>query len=311
MGMGLRADLLGKVTVVITSSTTEGFRPHWLRLSVAQYLSKDYATLVRKVILVWNDRAKPPVMPEAVTVLQMANSSLNNRWTKSLFDMIQTDAVLNLDDDVFVNKAGIICMFNWWSTHRDRLVGPFVRKNHGKEYSQDELFGKHPYSMVLPKVVMLDRLHHARYAKLRKTVHSYVDTQSAHCDDIVLNAMNREAPFRTLLPTGSVTDYFSACSKSKSLRVTTGGLGLQDSRENLRSECLKWIIDYFKRDLNATSELGTCDADGAMLGVGGLKAATGADESSESTWMAMRSAVDESSTCTEGFGHGDLLRRPW
>ena len=88
-------------------------------------------------------------------------------------------------------------------------------------------------------------------------------------------------------------------------------LGLQDSRENLRSECLKWIIDYFKRDLNATSELGTCDADGAMLGVGGLKAATGADESSESTWMAMRSAVDESSTCTEGFGHGDLLRRPW
>ena len=49
MGHGQRADVLGKLTVVITSSTAEGFRPHWLRLSVAQYLSPEYSGLVRKV----------------------------------------------------------------------------------------------------------------------------------------------------------------------------------------------------------------------------------------------------------------------
>ena len=310
MGMGMRGDLAGKVTVVITSSTSEGFRPHWVRLSVAQYLSKEYATLVRKVVLVWNDKSEPPKLPDAVTVVRMHNSSLNNRWTK-VGEHIQTDAVLNLDDDVFVSKAGIICMFNWWTQHRDRLVGPFVRKNNGREYSQDELFGKHAYSMVLPKVVMLDRSQHARYAKLRQPVRSYVDDQAAHCDDIVLNAMNKEAPFRTLLPAGSVTDYFSACTKQPKNTAHAGGMALQDNREKLRTQCLKWILDYFKRDLAATEELGTCDADGAMLGPGALKATTGADERAESTWVSMRSAVDESSTCTEGFGHGDLLRRPW
>ena len=158
---------------------------------------------------------------------------------------------------------------------------------------------------------MLDRAHYAKYAHLRKEVRGYVDTQKAHCDDIVLNAMGKEPPFRVLLPPSSVTDYFSACTKRKELRETTGGLGLQANREELRSECLSWIMKFFKRDLQATSELGTCDADGAMLGVGGLKDATGADEAMESTWVAMRSPVDITSSCTEGFGRSDLLRRPW
>ena len=165
--------------------------------------------------------------------------------------------------------------------------------------------------MVLPKVLMFDRTHYAKYGHLRKEVRSYVDTQKAHCDDIVLNAMDKESPFRVLVPPASVTDYFSACTKRKELRETTGGLGLQAHREELRSECLGWIVKFFKRDLASTSELGTCDADGAMLGVGGLSDATGADESMESTWVSMRSAVDVTSSCTEGFGRADLLRRPW
>ena len=43
----------------------------------------------------------------------------------------------------------------------------------------------------------------------------------------------------------------------------------------------------------------------------GLKDATGRDESDESTWVSMRAAVDVTSSCTEGFGRADLLRRPW
>jgi len=153
MGHGQRADVLGKLTVVITSSTAQGFRPHWLRLSVAQYLSPQYEGLVRKVVVVWNEKGPPPDLPEAVTVLRMHNASLNNRWTR-VGEHVHTDAVLNLDDDVFVNKQGLICMYNWWSTHRTRLVGPFVRKHHGHgqhlEYSQDELFGRHAYPYPYP-----------------------------------------------------------------------------------------------------------------------------------------------------------------
>jgi hypothetical protein len=312
MGLGLRGDLRGKVTVVITSSTTEGFRPHWLRLSITQYLSPAYATLVRRVILVWNaPDASPPELPEEVIVLPMTKNSLNNRWIK-VIKHIDTDAVLNLDDDTFVSKAGIICMFNWWSQDTRRLVGPFVRKHNGTEYSQDELFGRNAYSMVLPKAMMVHKSHHERYSLLAQQVHTYVDYQPAHCDDIVLNAMGRLAPFRVLLPASSITDYFSACTKKEGLRETTGGLGLQKSRAELRSECLSWILQFFGEDsLKVSSNVGTCDDDGAMVGVGAFRHNTAAGEQKEEAWHNMTAHAEEDSTCTSGFGTADLLRRPW
>ena len=69
--------------------------------SMAQYLSPQYEGLVRKVVVVWNEKGPPPDLPEAVTVLRMHNASLNNRWTR-VGEHVHTDAVLNLDDDVFV-----------------------------------------------------------------------------------------------------------------------------------------------------------------------------------------------------------------
>ena len=103
-------------------------------------------------------------------------------------------------------------------------MGPFVRKNDGFKYVIDELFGTgKDYSLMLPRVMMLSRKHFMTYrmidptirkyvialhcyivfdmlllARLRATIDiltcrhvmmcRYVDTQSAHCDDIMLNA---------------------------------------------------------------------------------------------------------------------------
>ena len=64
-----------------------------------------YRTLVHRVIIVWNapDLA-PPALPKGVYLLKMKQNSLNNRWTK-IAEHVQTDAVLNLDDDIFVSKV--------------------------------------------------------------------------------------------------------------------------------------------------------------------------------------------------------------
>lgn len=47
-----------------------------------------------------------PVLPNGVHILRMKSNSLNHRWTK-IAEHVQTAAVLNLDDDVFVNKVPV------------------------------------------------------------------------------------------------------------------------------------------------------------------------------------------------------------
>lgn len=96
----------------MTSCTKDGFRPFWLKTTTNQYLSEAYETVIHRVILVWNapDLEPPEDLQESsrLVILRMKVNSLNNRWTKIL-EHVQTEAVLNLDDDVFVTKPGIIC----------------------------------------------------------------------------------------------------------------------------------------------------------------------------------------------------------
>ena len=147
-GLGLRGDGNVRVTVVITSCTTEGFRPFWLKSTVSQYLSAEYKSVVDRVIVVWNSATiAPPPLPSETYILKQKTNSLNNRWTK-ITESVRTEAILNLDDDVFINKAGIVCLLNWWSQKQDQLVGPFVRKNDGRKYVIDELYGHKYYSMM-------------------------------------------------------------------------------------------------------------------------------------------------------------------
>lgn len=103
---------------------------------------------------------------------------------------------------------------NWWSLHQDRLVGPFVRKNDGNKYVIDELFGHTYYTLMLPRVILLSRKHLMTYRNIKREIRQYVDDQSAHCDDIVMNvgvahatkkyythACIRALPCRALSPT--------------------------------------------------------------------------------------------------------------
>ncbi|KAK4705637.1 hypothetical protein P7C70_g578, partial [Phenoliferia sp. Uapishka_3] len=254
-----------KVTIILTSHQTTGHRPSWLLSSLRQYTSPEYADLVDRVILVWNAVGARPPNVKGVLVLSPAVNSLNNRWVQTL-PHIKTDAILNLDDDIAINKAAMSCMFRYWSAEPWRLVGPFVRRNEGSEYVMDELTNVpgSVHTMVLPRVLMLSKAHLMEYAAPGiQPLRDGVDLDEAHSDDLLLNLVAaRNAPrppLRIALPEKSVSDYGTTCSL---LDVeSSGGLADQTDRSSLRSTSLAKLLSSLPSAvLSESNEVAMCEA---------------------------------------------------
>lgn len=267
-GLGNRTDRTdAAITVIITSYLSTGWRPRWVREIVDEYTKPAMRHLIAKVILVWNNPEEevPRNLADAENdrflILRTERNSLNNRWINVL-DSIDTDVVLNLDDDIYVKREGLLCLLNWFRRYPRQIVGPFVRRVQGTKYVLDELTDSSSYSLVLPRVLLLPTTLLREYASAEnKWFHDYVDTQEAHCDDVFMNivAQNKAgvAPLRVLLPAKSVIDFYSKCySISKQL---TGGLALQKKRTEKRSECVHEMMSRFNlHNLLASARVATC-----------------------------------------------------
>lgn len=271
-GLGLRGDMRDKVTVIITSHDPNGFRPSWLRRTLSAYSSPKFRHIVHKAILVWNNpTADPPEFSDPIVVLKMARNSLNNRWVETI-PHIETDAILNVDDDVFVDFDGIVCMLSMWMEDKDRLVGPFVRRTaeDTNAYILDELLQSQSYSLALPRAFLVHRKFLEMYRDgLPNRFRQYVDAQDGHCDDITMNVMmanaTKKEPLRVLLPPETIVDYFDSCYAA--FREDTGGLALQRNRAKLRSECVGWILKEFNMDkLKYSKTIGVCGPRGIPMG---------------------------------------------
>lgn len=241
------------ISVIITSYSVEGYRPKWLRFSLEYYTSEALSSLINKVVLVWNNEDhEPPDIP-GVHVLRRRNS-LNQRWN-STAAVINTEAVLNLDDDVLLLKDGLECLYKGWSANKDQLTGPVVRRHDGRGYLYKEIgLTNRPYSIMLPRIMLLHRMHLEIYETIvDEAIKAYVDAQAGHCDDLVLNLaatkLSGRAPARVIPPRGSVVDFFETCYRTEP--GATGGLTLDEDRAALRSECLDNILAMFG-DKNST-----------------------------------------------------------
>ncbi len=265
-GLGLQNDIQSdKVTVVVTSYLANGWRPSWVRRIVETYTANELTHLVSKVILVWNNATEevPKIVTEMESerfvILRQRRNSLNNRWIQVL-PYVKTDVVLNLDDDVYVKREGLICLLSWWRKDKRRLVGPFVRRIEGDKYIIDELNDSSDYSVVLPRVLLAPTNLLKTYAAEKYAwYHTYVDTQEAHCDDIFLNilAHKRTQPLRVLLPEASVVDFYDKCFKVDSKR--TGGLALQKNRSRKRSICVRDLKSKFGvKKFKLSNKVATC-----------------------------------------------------
>lgn len=279
-GLGARGDASSgaPITIIYTGRDT-GLRARWLARSIRAYSSPAFDALIHEILLVWNNPSESPPSDlvhasSKLRILYQSTNSLNHRWIRTL-DHIRTGVVLNMDDDVFVDKPGVLCLLGWHETNTKRMVAPIVRRIEPTgEYVMSELRRSEPYSVVLPRAVMLTPEHLRAYASMPSELHDYVDTQSAHCDDILLNGavaarVTRLPPLRVLLPPGSMVDYFESCRAKH--REALGGLAFQPARTQRRSECTRWLLERLRANgtqwaLTTTSRtIGTCAPRGNRL----------------------------------------------
>ncbi|XP_047505967.1 exostosin-3-like [Pieris napi] len=82
-----------------------------------------------KVVVVWNGVTGPsPSMTWSesgapVAVVRTPLNSLNNRFLP--YHLIETEAVLCVDDDAHLRHDEIVFAFRVWREHRDRIVGRY------------------------------------------------------------------------------------------------------------------------------------------------------------------------------------------
>jgi lipopolysaccharide biosynthesis glycosyltransferase len=262
------SSLAGKLTVIIASYALEGFRPGWLQDTVRRYTGAQFASLVDQVIIVWNNPdVPPPKLPERALILHQKVNSLNNRWIETI-PYIRTEAVLNIDDDMFLEHNAVMCMMRWWQRAPMRLIGPLTRTvdANGSYVMQDQLNGE-PYALILPRAVILHRDHLVSYANADVALRSYVDQQEAKCDDVLLNMLTSSTriggkPLQIILPPASMFDRYSPCSAK--FPTEAGGLALQRDRQQLRRECYQFFAQYFDIEENETfvQEFAHCERGG-------------------------------------------------
>jgi hypothetical protein len=252
------------VTVIMTGFYSEPLRLTMITAAVREYTSPAYASLVDKVIVVWNNvDAAPPDLPGAL-VLRMKKNDLNNRWTKTV-PHIGTEAVLNLDDDIWVAKEAMLCMLSAWMRDPMRLVSHTTKLTEGTRYSTHDSAPGELYSFALPRALMLHRrvlelFSTRKYAPLRQLA---TRRDLGTSDDLALGLVaameTRKAPLLIILPPRSVHDQFYACmhdasgkGNASAARSAVGGLALATDRRKMRSAFLAAADKLLRRHKLAT-----------------------------------------------------------
>ena len=251
-----------KVTLLLTGFYLNR-RLIWLRRTILTFLSEDYADLIDRIVLVWNnpdaDCPLANITHPRLLVLPQSVNHLPARWTAS-YPQIRTAAVLNLDDDIVITRPAVLCMLSWWRAHPSRLITPFVRRITEETYVPDELMDGSAYSAALPRALMLSREHLVRYAsKQYAPLRQYVIEQKKG-DDILMNAVamhhTRLPPLRVLLPAGSIIDYFDCHTQHSDV----GGKALQQGWAGMRTTVAVHIGRNFTTNpfLPQTTQLAMC-----------------------------------------------------
>ncbi|XP_029452766.1 exostosin-1-like [Rhinatrema bivittatum] len=148
----------------------------------------------RQIIVLWNcekplpPKNKWPSTPVPITVIEGESKTMSSRFFP--YDMIQTDAVLSLDEDTVLSTNEVDFAFFVWCTFPERIVGYPARSHfwdNSKGWWGYTSKWTNEYSMVLTGAAFYHRYYHYLYTfYLPSSLHSIVD-QMANCEDILMN----------------------------------------------------------------------------------------------------------------------------
>ncbi|XP_051881274.1 exostosin-1-like [Pristis pectinata] len=148
----------------------------------------------KQIVVLWNcDRPLPsknkwPSTPVPITVIEGESKSMSNRFFP--YDVIQTDAVLSLDEDTVLSNNEVDFAFIVWHSFPDRIVG-YPARSHYWDNSKGR-WGytskwTNEYSMVLTGAAFYHRYYHYLYSYyLPASLHNMID-QMTNCEDILMN----------------------------------------------------------------------------------------------------------------------------
>ncbi|XP_058801792.1 exostosin-3 isoform X2 [Phymastichus coffea] len=173
---------------------------------------------LNKVVVVWNS-PKPPVedlrWPDIgvpIHVVKAKRNSLNNRFMP--FDVIETEAVLSVDDDAHLRHDEIMFGFRVWREHRDRVVG-FPGRFHAWDQNFHNAWN-----------------YNSNYSSIRDKVDEYMN-----CEDIAMNFLvshiTRKPPVKV---TSRWTFRCPGCPVS---------LSEDDSHFQERHKCINFFLQVF------------------------------------------------------------------
>lgn len=149
---------------------------------------------LNKAVVVWNNPNPPspelkwPDIGVPIHVVKTSKNSLNNRFLP--YDVIETEAILSIDDDAHLRHDEIVFGFRVWREERDRIVG-FPGRFHAWDMKHNAWLYNSNYSCELSMVLTGAAFYHKYYsymysyvmpAAIREKVDEYVN-----CEDIAMN----------------------------------------------------------------------------------------------------------------------------
>lgn len=197
---------------------------------------------LQKVIVMWNGitRKLPKDWVKIHVPILFVNpgaNSMNNRYFP--LDLIETEAVVMLDDDVIITADAFSLGFRVWRENRDRLVGFMMRRQKGHG-NQTRYLGEGAcqYSMVIPDSAFLHKDYMRWYTNELPEVMRETVVNTTNCDDLAMNYLVASA---TQKPPLKVTKYQKEPCKFNCNK----GLSNRPSHYKDRTDCML----YFNRVL--------------------------------------------------------------
>ncbi|CDI98613.1 exostosin 3 [Echinococcus multilocularis] len=149
---------------------------------------------LHSVVVIWNNPKPPsenliwPRLHVPIYVIRGGKNSLNNRFLP--FDVLKTEALLMLDDDITLRHDEIVLAFRIWRENRDRIVGFPARGHFWSQSSQNWYYNSAhscEYSMILTGAAFIHRYYlHAYSNEMPAQIREIVDIEF-NCEDIAMN----------------------------------------------------------------------------------------------------------------------------
>lgn len=147
---------------------------------------------LNKIIVIWNSKRLPdpeikwPDLDVEIVVIKADKNSLNNRFKP--YDLIETEAILSMDDDVHLRNDEIVFGFRVWRESKERIVG-FPARYHA--WTQNEWFYNSNYScelsMVLTGAAFFHKYYSYVYTNLMDSLIRDKVDEYMNCEDIGMN----------------------------------------------------------------------------------------------------------------------------